>query len=160
MLTENQLRNYWRKVDKKEETECWNWKSPSIASGYGVFKFNSPREQGSAHRVAAYIAGLIPSIRSLNNHDYVLHTCDNKLCQNPAHFFIGDASDNNRDKSLKGRAPKGETHKNSKLTEKDVVSIRDTYLQGGITHQRLADIYGVCNQLICMIINRRIWRHV
>lgn len=37
----------------------------------------------------------------------VLHTCDNRLCCNLDHLWLGTVSDNNRDRHLKGRSAKG-----------------------------------------------------
>jgi DNA-binding CsgD family transcriptional regulator len=34
----------------------------------------------------------------------VLHTCDNRLCVNPNHLFIGTHLDNAKDRDQKGRA--------------------------------------------------------
>lgn len=87
---------------------CWLWnretrgrglrgnrKTPNI---YGAFYFNGKTQ--SAHRVAWQLTfGPIPS-RLL-----VCHTCDNGLCVNPEHLFLGTNRDNMQDCSRKGRIP-------------------------------------------------------
>lgn len=49
---------------------------------------------------------------------------------------------------------------NAKLNDELVLEIRARYAAGGITHQKLADIYGVCRSKITHIINRKMWKHV
>jgi HNH endonuclease len=52
----------------------------------------------SAHRVAWELAnGPIPGRL------FVLRRCDNRLCVNPEHLFLGTQSDNMRDMAAKGR---------------------------------------------------------
>ena len=59
---------------------------------------------------------------------YVLHKCDNPPCVNPEHLFLGTLSDNMIDCERKNRRkhPKGEQHRMSKLTNKQVIAIRES----------------------------------
>lgn len=38
------------------------------------------------------------------------HTCDNRWCINPAHLLTGTRSDNNKDRTERGKTPSGEKH--------------------------------------------------
>ena len=81
---------------------CWLWLGVLQGSGYGSVGIGSMRDGTrtmiGAHR-AAYLAfcGVIPVGL------FVLHKCDNKLCINPDHLFLGTQADNNADKLAKGR---------------------------------------------------------
>jgi hypothetical protein len=63
---------------------------------------------------------------------YVCHTCDNGMCVNPEHLFLGSQTDNVRDMENKGRSfhPFGELHGRSKLTEEDVIRMRVLHKRG------------------------------
>lgn len=67
---------------------------------------------------------------------HVCHTCDNPRCINPAHLFLSDNDGNMRDKALKGRAP-------SKLSDQQVLAIRNAVLGDGLTQAVLAKQYDV-----------------
>jgi len=109
---------FWMKVQKGSSDECWNWKE-SNRKGYGCLWVN--RKYVSAHRFSWLIHhGLI------ENGLEVLHKCDNTLCVNPAHLFLGTTLDNTKDRVLKGRSAKGsKTNSRGTLCEKDVLIIKN-----------------------------------
>jgi hypothetical protein len=92
-----------------------------------------------------------PSHKHENTH--VLHSCDNRKCCNPKHFFLGSYSDNQRDAYNKKRRaqPKGAAHVNAKLTTKQVEAIRKRYAAGEY-QQPLAEKYGVSQRVISLIV--------
>jgi len=55
----------------------------------------------------------------------VCHTCDNRMCINPAHLFLGTHKDNAHDCIIKGRKALlyGERNGSHKLTESQVIQI-------------------------------------
>lgn len=78
---------------------CWGWSGSRHPQGYGMIsnrpKYSSPR---LAHRVSWELHfGDVPSGM------LVLHRCDNPVCTNPAHLFIGSQQDNMDDMASKGR---------------------------------------------------------
>lgn len=81
---------------------------------------------------------------------FVCHKCDNPPCVNPSHLFLGSCADNNLDKSLKNRDPKGMNHWNNKLTESNVLEIKES-LKDGVSGIKLSHIYCVHPQTIYAI---------
>lgn len=83
---------------------CWIWKGVMATNGYGII--NHKRKRYYAHRISVKLLfGVDPG--SL----FVCHHCDNPKCVNPAHLFLGTASDNFQDCLKKGRV-KGNAYKN------------------------------------------------
>ena len=91
--------------------------------------------------------------------ELVLHKCDNKICVNPSHLFVGTHKDNMVDMSNKGRggSPCGSKSHWAKLDGIDVVEIRNAE---GLTHKQLSIEYGVSRTSITNIINRKRWKHI
>ncbi|SRR6266404_2717583 len=117
---------FWEKVDQKGSDECWEWKTSTTADGYGQFGFkrNGKQINVKSSRVAyELVNGPIPKGEGYHG-TCVCHKCDNRLCVNPSHLFLGTVGDNNRDRTSKGRQMRGVTHHQSKLTEEQVIQIR------------------------------------
>ena len=55
---------------------------------------------------------------------------------------------------------KGEKNKNSKLTEKEVLEIRELFKEGTLNQTKIAKLFGVHKTLISLICRRKIWNHV
>lgn len=150
---------FWLKVDIRGPDECWEWQG-ACARGYGRVIATAPsRRLLYAHRVAWELAyGPIPEGM------LVCHHCDNKGCCNPSHLFVGTQSDNMRDAFTKGRLhvpdSVGEKNTNSKLTNRQAVEIRKENATGRYTQVELGVIYGVSQQTISRIVNRKLWKHV
>mgnify|MGYP001550307413 CR=1 FL=1 len=95
---------FWRYVDRRGADECWLWVGQSRNVGYGYIGVGG-RAGGKilSHRAAWLLAnGPIPD--GDGHHGTVLmHTCDNRLCCNPAHLRLGTQADNVHDMDQKGR---------------------------------------------------------
>ena len=147
---------FWPKVDQRGSNECWLW-TGSKAGGkvkYGILQFNGVTT--GAHRVSWMLHnGPIPE--GLD----VCHTCDNGLCCNPKHLWLGTHTDNMRDKNRKGRGnfAFGERAHAAKLTEQDVLQIRE-WLKQGISQREIARRKGVTSVSICHINTGETWSHV
>ena len=93
----------------------------------------------------------------------VLHTCDNALCVNINHLYVGTQSDNMFDRGLRNRdsfmGPKGEMAPKSKLTADEVIEIRRRWTAGE-TQTSLAREFNVSQPNIGCIVRRDTWTHI
>jgi hypothetical protein len=91
----------------------------------------------------------------------VCHTCDNPPCCNPKHLFLGTFQDNIDDRERKGRnhppCLRGEKHGQHKLTELDVIEIRNRYSQGNESYRSLSGSFGISFGQIRNIIKGTQW---
>ncbi len=129
-----------RFLEKVKEMEfgCHEWQAGQARGGYG--KFTVWPKTTTAHRIAYELfVAPIPKGKS------VLHRCDNRLCVNPAHLFIGNAIDNIRDMDAKQRRGT-----KSQLTYADVKQIKHL-LADRFSQQTIADQFNVCQGTISRI---------
>jgi len=89
---------FWSKVSIYWDAECWPWTAGLMGRmGYGNFSVGGRNR--AAHRVAWESA----NGESIPDGKFVCHRCDNPVCCNPAHLFLGTHADNMRDARTKGR---------------------------------------------------------
>ena len=147
---------FWEKVDVRGPNNCWQWMAGKDRDGYGRIRLDGNGPTLRAHRVSFEIAhGPIPDGLQ------VLHTCDNPGCCNPAHLFLGTDADNHHDMDQKGRRvnPLGEAHGMSKLTEGDVLTIRELSA-AGYAQEAIARKFGIGHSTVSDVVNRKSWKHI
>ncbi len=87
---------------------------------------------------------------------HVLHKCDNPSCINPNHLELGTQAENMRQKTLRGRQPRGAHVHNSKLTADQVRSI----LSDTRSNTQIGRAYKISTATVGEIKRREIWKHI
>lgn len=144
---------FWSKVAIGEPDDCWPWLRSRKAEGYGQFKAASSESPRRASRLAWQFTYGNPGDL------WVLHSCDNPPCCNPAHLFLGTAADNNADCNRKGRRPPSGAHIRQiarRLTDEQIQEVRRRG-RGGESARSIARSLGVAHTTISRLINGSHW---
>lgn len=145
----NILAHFWSFVKRAKANECWPFLGPVYSHGYGVFHFG--RERNRAHRLSWMLSrGPIPDGL------VVCHSCDNKLCVNPSHLFLGTQAENIHDSVQKGRKRAWGLQK---LNAAHVRAIR-ARVAAGEPQKAVAADFGISRNHVSSIVNRACWAHV
>lgn len=145
---------FWRFVHKPTNlSDCWIWNGHISRDGYGSFTpYKIPIR---AHRfMYQLVHGPIPP-RML-----VCHKCDNPICVNNSHLFLGSNSDNMKDAVSKGRkkGKRGSDNPLAKLVEGQVLKIRS--LKDILSCRQVAEIFHISHQLVSSIQTKKAWSHI
>ena len=144
------IKKFWMKVNKLSNDGCWNWTGTVNQKGYGMIgcrRLNIGVNSIGAHRFSWLI-----NIGEIPKGMWVLHKCDNKLCVNPNHLYLGDHLDNVKD-AIK-RSPTGKT--TSRFSIEDVSNIKNLYSTGGYTYDRLSMMYNCTPAYIWKIVKNKV----
>jgi hypothetical protein len=143
---------FWSKVDIAGQDECWIWKA-CIKKGYGWF-------DGRNAQITAWELTYSPIEKYSGI--FACHKCDNPLCMNPNHLFLGTLLDNARDRHSKGRDAymKGSANPSARITEDDAVAIRELHSNNVFSTREIAERYKLSLSHVRRIIRREKWAHV
>lgn len=161
---------FWEKVNKNGplpdpvnypnlDTKCWEWKSSKRVGsiGYGQFReYLGFRKytMGYAHRWSwKNTNGPIEPGKC------VLHRCDNPLCVNPEHLFLGTHSVNRKDCILKGRSAFGVRCGQSKLNDIQV-RIMKRLRKLGVSFFKIGEVFRVTHKAAEIAIKGETWKHL
>jgi hypothetical protein len=167
MSAKNTPESFWARVAKSSPKDCWEWQGAITSSGYGNVAWQGARVQ--AHRLAYLlsIGGIRPETlfrvgdRARTYKRFVLHKCDNRLCCNPDHLFLGSMRTNLLDAYRKGRKTQPKSnHVNAKLSAAQVRAIRTRYTRGGVRQVDLASEYGVSQRVVSLIIRHESYKDI
>ncbi len=151
---EDRASKFWKFVEKT--AECWNWNG-ATRDGYGLFSLAIGSR--NAHRYSWVLHnGIIPDQLQ------VLHRCDNRLCVNPSHLFLGTLQENMTDRNNKTRQARGEAAGRARLTSDQVRAIRalreGTNYIGWGRAKEIAEQYGISKHTLGSIWSGRSWKHL
>ena len=150
---------FWKFVEKHDG--CWSWNGSRQAKGYGLIQDSVTNGNRRGKTLLAHRVSYQLHYGDLQEGDYVLHSCDNQQCTNPAHLRKGTQSENIKEAIAKRRkfvpSAKGEENPKSKLTEEQVRFIKSHPELG---HKAIADMYGLSPNCIRGVRIGRTWTHI
>jgi hypothetical protein len=133
-------------------TGCWIWTGPKhggrSGTGYGQM---TRKELGPA--MPAHRASWILNRGPIPDGVMVCHKCDNRICVNPDHLYLGTNADNMRDRSQRGYVHQ------MRLDEAKVREMRQLRQQGW-SWRKLAARYGVHHNAVVDATMGRSWAYV
>lgn len=146
-MTNPEIDRFWDKVDKMGPVNpvtgirCWNWIG-ARTRGYGQMRFCGGIYL--AHRISMHLSKGTPLSNNGNKKTgLVLHKCNNSLCVNPDHLYIGTQEDNVGDSTNLGNR----FIRRSKYSTTDVNAMKFLRLSG-YTLSSIAEVYGCTKQNI------------
>lgn len=149
-------RRFESKIDRSGGPDaCWPWMGCTQSNtGYGATSVG--RRDMGAHRRAWELAhGPIPAGM------HVCHHCDNRICCNPAHLFLGTHNDNMADMCRKGRQARGRVIGPPRrlFGDDQIREIRMLRELGGMSMCAIGKLFGVRREHVRKIVLRQIYHY-
>lgn len=120
-LTEQDIQRYNSFLPQKLPDTCWEWHGAKAGQGYGQLRIKG--HNISAHRIAYFLAhGKIPERM------FILHSCDNPPCCNPAHLSASTQAQNLTEAWARGRRARKLNVPSNKLSSEIIQDIITPHL--------------------------------
>lgn len=145
-MIKNTKESVWKKIDIKNNNECWNWIGCLNHDGYGEIKINYKKYL--VHRVVYELI-----YDSIPDGLLVLHKCNNPSCCNSNHLYIGTHEDNMKQMTKDLRQA-------YKLSPKNILEIRNLYSTGNYSQRKLGDMFNVDHSTIGDVISKKTGRYI
>lgn len=143
---------FWANVTRSDEG-CWIWAGSIDKNGYGEFFYHGRNRR--AHELA------LSFTTGEKRHDSLdtCHSCDNPPCVNPGHLRFGTRQSNVDEMHERNRNIYGSRHPSTKLTEAEVLLIRERRALGA-RQKDLSRDFDITEGAIVAIVHGRNWKHV
>lgn len=126
----SELDKFEARYEPVTESGCWLWTGAVWGGGrYGCFGGKE-----SAHKASLRLYRGKPT----SSTEHVCHKCDNTLCVNPDHLYVGDATSNTEDKVKRGRL-RVALEKLGKDEVQECIRLR----KAGVKVREIARMYGI-----------------
>jgi hypothetical protein len=160
--TINDLIRFWVKIDRSGGPDaCWPWQGTVTRNSDGSGGWTPYRGLFSIHgknyfaaRVSYFFEYRVDPGRL-----FVCHECNNPICVNPTHLFLGTQSDSIKHAAECDRRARGSLHSQSCLREEDIPVIRGR-LAAGDSYSSIARDFDVSKSSIRAINLGRTRTHV
>ncbi len=139
-------RPFWDKIERRGAEECWPW------TGYVV----KGRPLTTLEYVSMYASrkAWILTHGPIRTEDCVNHRCDNALCCNPAHLYLGTRADNMIDRWRQPEAAERmATGRRTVLTAEELEQLWKMRAAGTLLRE-CAEVFGVHIATICRYITK------
>lgn len=154
-LSRKARRQFMDLIKTDDPEKCWNWNGSFMRGDYPLFYGDGKQQPAVRILYRLYYTNYL-------KRDWVIrHTCGNNWCMNPNHIYRDTRANASKETQMERRRfTIGERHPQSRLTEKDVLNIRERVANKETTQKALAEEYGVTEAHISKIIKRKTWTHI
>jgi hypothetical protein len=136
--------------------DCIDWPYAKAGAGYGVIQFG----EGLRFYVHRFICETVKGVAPSDVHQ-AAHSCGRGAegCINPRHLRWATPAENIADKFEHGTTGRGEKGGMAKLTDRQVLEIRELRSKGE-TEKNVSKIFNVSRSQISRITKRENWSHI